>query len=179
MINSSDQLDSRRIGTDVHHLFDNPLLGIALMAVLVLFAGSVILAIVASFTPTLAGAKNTNLTYVATVVAGLVLSVASGVLGAPAKVQGAQTTTANVQPAGPDSSTVPVEVRILAQQAADFKNLYAWCYVLLGLACIVVFMAPTPITHDLVKSVGLTMLGFLITLVSQINNPPPPTLIAR
>ncbi len=86
------------------HLFDDALVGIALVAVILLFAGSVIVAIVASIKPTLAPGS-ANFTYVATVVAGLVLSVASGVLGEPAKAE-VSASSGLTAPSSPQQQTV-------------------------------------------------------------------------
>jgi hypothetical protein len=152
------------------HLFDNGLIGLALMAVLVIFVGAIAFAIYS----TLRNVQQTgpNFTYVATAIAGLVLSVASGVIGTPATVQlPASTAGLSVPKEGKlQSSGAELKARVTNNQVSDFRNLYAWIYVLAGLACLLVFVLPTPFTHDLVKSVGLTMLGFLITIVGGVVN---------
>src|SRR5690242_11210850 len=70
----------------MNHLFDVAIVGLALLSIAAIFAGSVAIAILACFIPRYAP-KTDNFTYVTTAVAGLVLSVASGVLGTPATVQ--------------------------------------------------------------------------------------------
>jgi hypothetical protein len=156
----------------MNHLFDVALVGLALLSVAVIFAGSVAFAIVACFVPKYAP-KTQNFTYVTTAIAGLVLSVASGVLGAPATVQVQTPVAAH----GSEPTEAVVDHQLNAQiaepQVAAFKQLYAWTYVVTGLVCLLVFVLPTPATHDLVKNVALTTLGFLITLVGPVANKPP------
>ena len=156
------------------HLFDNSLIGLALMAVLVLFVGAVAFAIYS----TLRNIPQTapNFTYVATAIAGLVLSVASGEIGAPATVQLPTASASSSTKSGDADNKLQtsggseLKARLTSNQVSDFRNLYAWIYVLSGLACLLVFVVPTQFTHDLVKSVGLTMLGFLITIVGGVVN---------
>ncbi len=149
----------------LHHLFDTPLVGLVLLAVLVLFAVSVAIAIAVSIKPP-AKPVPANFTYVSTVIAGLVLSVAAGVLGQPATVQ-KQATTVLAAPAAANPQA-DVEVKIADAQTSAFRTLYSWGYVILGLTCLVVFIVPTPSTHDLVKGVALSTLGFLITVVGPV-----------
>ena len=146
------------------HLFDNQLVGLALSAVLVLFIGAVGISIYLTFRNQ--QKTSANFTYVATVVAGLVLSVASGVLGTPASIQVSKPVSA----ASPASvSTQEISAHLTSDQISDFKTLYAWVYVIVGLVCLIVFISPTEFTHELVKGVGLTMLGFLITIVGGVS----------
>lgn len=151
----------------------NGLIGLALTAVLLIFLGAVGFAIYAS----LKNGQNTstNFTYVATVIAGLVLSVASGVIGAPATVKQTLTpaTLASPNQAAPLSQTTELKARIASSQASDSRTLYTWVYVFAGLVCLCVFVLPTPSTHELVKGVALTMPGFLITIVGGLATQPP------
>lgn len=157
-----------------HHLFDNGMTGLCLMAVLVIFIGSVAIAIYLTFTNKTLSSQ--NFTYVATVVAGLVLSVAAGILGQPAKLQVSSTPPTSfalpgVQPVAP--STQDVQVRVATDQISEFRTLYAWVYIIAGLLCLLVFVIPTNSTHEIVKGVALTMLGFLVTMIGTVapNNP--------
>ncbi|HTW80275.1 MAG TPA: hypothetical protein VME23_12080 [Terracidiphilus sp.] len=150
------------------HLMDNPLIGLALISVLVLFLFSTAFAIVSCFWPRLAP-KNQNFTYVATAVAGLVLTVSSGVLGKPATIQ--FSAPPSVQSSADASASV--HATFANNQTGSFQQLYAWSYIVAGLLCLVVFVIPTPATHDLVKSVALTTLGFLVTIVGGLATQAP------
>jgi len=152
------------------HLMDDGLVGLALLAVLILFLGSVVFGICVSLWPARVS-FNQNSTYVATAIAGLVLTVASGVLGKPATVQlSTPPTTSGV------ATHASVQATFSDDQTGEFQKMYAWSYILAGLLCIVVFMFHTPAKHDLVKSVALTTLGFLVTIVGGLATKPPPTL---
>ncbi|WP_263366003.1 hypothetical protein [Edaphobacter bradus] len=156
------------------HLWDNGLLGALSLAVLVIFTVAILIAIYCSVRnkPT----TNPTFTYVATIIAGLVLSVASGVIGTPAKAVPRTTTTSqsaaqgdkdpNIQP----GSTKEASAKLTTNQSSEFRTIYAWTYALEGLVCLLVVMLPTPYTHDLVKSVGFSTLGFLITVVSNLSS---------
>jgi hypothetical protein len=163
----------------LNHLFDNPIIGIGLIAVLLIFLVAIAFAVYASI-KNRQGITGNNFTYVATAIAGLVLSVASGVIGAPATVQLPADSLTSQRDSGPSNSeskgqegkpTTVLQARLANDQITAFRTIYAWAYVLAGLVCLVVFICPTPFTHDLVKSVGLTTLGFLITIVGGIAQP--------
>lgn len=150
-------------------LFQDPLIALGLLAVLVLFAVSVAVSIRASFGPP--AAPNKNFVYVATAIAGLVLSVASGVLGAPAEVSGqthAKTLVVTGQTDTHQNSGSPVSVTPDDSQRMAFRNLYTWAYIIAGLICLIVFMLPNTSSQDIVKQVGLSTLGFLIVLTKRL-----------
>lgn len=150
------------------HLFDNQTIGLALMAVLVFFVGSLLLSIFGCFR-SLAVTQAANFNYVATAVAGLVLTVASGALGvAPGAVRGPQPVSAEAAAAEP-TPQVPA-VTLATAQVGAFKQLYTATYIVVGLVCLLVFMIPTPRTPELVKNVALTTLAFLGLFVSKNLN---------
>jgi hypothetical protein len=159
----------------LNHLFDNALVGLALMSVLVIFAASVVIAGLSCFRPAIAP-KGQNFTYVATAIAGLVLSVASGVLGKPTTVTMAAKPAAPF--AAPDQGQASsYQATISDTQVAEYQQLYAWTYVVIGLVTLIIFVLPTPANHDLVKNVALTTLGFLITIVGAVASRPPTTVM--
>ena len=142
------------------HLFDNIPSAVALLAVLLFFVASVLIGIVESYRPKTV--VTTNFNSIATVVAGMVLTVASGVLGtAPAVTSpGPSTTAASAQALG-------AAVTIASAQVEAFKNLYTVTYIVAGFCCLMVLLLPTKKNHELVKTVGFTTLAFLSLFVTN------------
>ena len=153
----------------MEHLFDDQTVGLALMAVLVFFAASLVLSIFGCF-KSLKIAQAANFNYIATAVAGLVLTVASGALGvAPGAVRGPQPTSSNASMVQ-SSDEVP-SVTLASAQVGAFKQLYTTTYIVAGLICLIVFVLPTTSTPELVRNVALTTLAFLGLVVSKnLNN---------
>ena len=114
-----------------------------------------------------------NFNYVATVVAGLVLTAATGAIGGkPAQLppqNGTPQAAAPVQAAPSIPAPKPQPVGDPQKQA--FQLICGWSYIGLGILCLVVFVIPSPTTHDLVKTVGLTTLGFAGTIIGGLANP--------
>jgi hypothetical protein len=115
-----------------------------------------------------------NFNYVATVVAGLVLTAATGAIGAKPSQLPVQSGSGSVQaaPAGQTTSapagsskTQPID-----SQKQAFQILCGWSYIALGVLCLIVFVIPSPTTHDLVKTVGLTTLGFAGTIIGGLSS---------
>jgi hypothetical protein len=104
---------------------------------------------------------------------GLVLSVSSGVLGKPANVQLVG------QPVAPAlaPTTTSLRANLTVDQIADFQQVYAWTYVVAGLFSLVVFVCASQ-PHDIVKSVALTTLGFIATIVGGLGSTIPHSLTA-
>jgi hypothetical protein len=112
-----------------------------------------------------------NFSYVATVVAGLVLTAATGAIGAApsplppnASVAGQ---AASPNQASPSSGST---IQSIDTQKQAFQKMCGWSYIGLGIICLVVFVIPSPTTHDLVKTVGLTTLGFAGTIIGGLAN---------
>ena len=156
----------------MNHLFDNSVVGMALLAVLVFFVACLAITMLSCFRP-MAVASAGNFNQVATVVAGLVLTVASGALGvSPAVGTGVQpgSSSAGSQASVANNVGATPTVTLASAQVGAFKSLYTTTYIVTGLLCLVVFMIPTRQTHELVRNVGLTTLAFLGLLVSSNLN---------
>ncbi len=152
--------------------------------ILIFFVGAVVSAMIASFMPAPGpGAGNilqrftwaNNFTQASTIVAGLVLTAATGVLGTPANIKIATVYTqqstpvqAQQQPSKPAQSTAQI---LRDPQRDAFKRICAWLYVVLGAACFFVWVIPTASNHDLVRSVGLITLGFGTSIISNLQLP--------
>jgi hypothetical protein len=118
--------------------------------------------------------RATNFNYVATVVAGLVLTAATGALGGkPAAlpppggtgaIQNPPSPSQNVPPPANDNKTPSID-----PQKQAFQKLCGFSYIGLGIICLIAFVIPSPTTHDLVKTVGLTTLGFAGTIIGRLS----------
>jgi len=150
----------------VTDLFTSSLVGMALLGVWGLFLYTVGQAIVSCFRAPVPAPP--NFMYVATAVAGIVLSVASGMLGDPSPTPGSGASTSPVTsaPSPPPTGTAPVVLE--PKQRIALRNLYTTTYLIAGFFCLILFMSNTPSTHDLVKQVGLTTLGFMISLATRL-----------
>lgn len=153
------------------HYFDIPAVGVILISVLALFVASVIVGILASFRALQVAASH-NFNHVATVIAGLVLTVASGALGMkPGSTKG-------VQPSDPAhfneiiANPTP-DVTVASVQIASFRGLYTVTYLVTGFGCLIIFVL-APKSHNIVRTIGLTTLGFGVLIVSTMLAPTPP-----
>jgi hypothetical protein len=165
-------------------LFASPIIGFCFVVILLLFVACVALGIYYCFRS--ASASNENRAFLSTTVAGLVLSVASGVLGTPAQVPGNTTDTAasaaalsasrillqSNRKAVPKTAPAPSQEGALTISDAAriaIRNLYTWTYLICGIGCLVVyFLIKTPRNDDLVKTVGITTIGFFISLIKRV-----------
>ena len=125
------------------------------MAVLVMFVGALAVGVVDCFRP-LAVARAGRFNHVSTVIAGLVLTVASGVIGV--------TPSSAVKGQQPDGFG-GVNVTFAGDQVTAFKDLYAGTYIVVGVVCLMVWVFREK-PHELVKNVGLTTLALAVTFVS-------------
>ena len=150
-------------------LFENTSIGVILCGVLLLFVSSVTLGMLSCF-KTMPIATASRFNEIATVIAGLVLTVASGVLGMKPSggIVGVQPKTENAAVAASTPS-----ISLASPQIDEFRTVYTITYLVCGFACLTVLMLPTPNNHDLVRSVGLTTLGFGMMLINSAMATPP------
>jgi len=153
--------------------------------ILIFFAGAAVSAMLSSLMqPPAAGVPGNrvqrftsanNFTQASTIVAGLVLTAATGVLGKPANIRIAAVQTNTAASSGAGQQLTPAAVSA-AQTLKDpqrdaFKTICAWLYVVLGVGCFLVWVMPTPANHDLVRNIGLTTLGFATSIISNLQLP--------
>lgn len=162
------------------NLFNDPFLGMALAAILVLFILTVVIAMVSTLKKTpMKVAQHDPFNYVATIVVGLVITVSTGVLGKPNVPKDSKAATVGSKLGVPTIATLdePLlleglsndrdrEAVLGAAQKKAFQAVYTITYLILGFCCLVVFMVPTETNHALVKQVALTTVGFFITIIS-------------
>jgi hypothetical protein len=145
-----------------HHLFEHMASGLFLLLILGLFVACLTLAIVECFRPGII----VNPAYfdpISRTVVGLVLSVASGVLGAPPGVVRAP------QPsvvAAQVSERQPPAVNLQTAQGEEFKDVYTITFIVAGLVSLLVLFMPTRLNHDLVKTVAFSTLGFAMIVAN-------------
>lgn len=183
-----------RLSNFLHKMFIDPLPGIILIAIFAFFLITVIIAIASSVKQAeLVYAKRPNFTYLSTILVGLVLSVASGVLGKPAnpeaqKVVAAQAnstslgappaiTTARLESLSesidseikqePEKKGEVIKQVLKTAQKESFRYLYTVTYIIVGFVCFGVFLFKEK-PHSLVNEVALTTAGFCITLVGNL-----------
>ena len=102
-----------------------------------------------------------NYSYVATVVVGLVLAAAGGVVGASAP---------SVPAPNPAGGAPPPAVMGMSKDQKDaVRQLYAWSYIVIGILCILSWIAPSPHQLELVKQLALTCVGLFAAIVSGLN----------
>jgi hypothetical protein len=153
-------------------LFANTLYGLLLAAIWLIFVVSVVYAICRTFGIFgLTTRSGPGFTYVSTSIAALVLSVASGVLGKPQdlnnvpdqlKPAAAQLAQSAGVEHNPSAGTTTFDFS--GPQKTVWQKAFTFTYISLGVICIFLFMFETPgPTHDLVKTVGLSALGFILS----------------
>lgn len=108
-----------------------------------------------------------NFSYVATAVAGLVLTAATGAIGtAPVQLAAQGSGPASVaQQQQPSATPLPP---VADPQRKAFQIICAWSYVGLGILCTMVFVISAK-PHELVKTIGLTTLGFATTIIGSLS----------
>ncbi|MGA2535949.1 MAG: hypothetical protein ABSF53_08050 [Terracidiphilus sp.] len=171
---------------------NNHLTGFIESFILVFFTGAVVSALVSCMMKPASTGENgnilqrftaaSNFTQASTIVAGLILTAATGVLGTPANVKITAVTTSSAatapSQAGQDraqqsqsASASPAVQLIKDPQRDAFKTICAWLYVVLGAICFFTWVIPTPANHDLVRNIGLTTLGFATSIISNLQLP--------
>ena len=125
-------------------------------------------------------APSANFTHGSTIVAGLVLTASTGVLGRPADIKITTEPQSFAQVPAQASQNQPTQTKagqnvvqsiIQDPQREAFKKICAWTYVILGMLCFIVWVVPTPVNHDLVRNIGLTTLGFATSIISNLQLP--------
>jgi hypothetical protein len=131
-----------------HLLFADPTFGVVFSAVWLLFCFSIVYAAAKTiFLGPGAAAANQGFTYVSTVIAGLVLSVASGVFGKPPDLANLPQT---LKPAAMELSTAVVKqqatpqggpsIEITNPQRKAWQDTFADTFIVAGLISLLIFM---------------------------------------